>query len=362
MILRDVEDVAIVDRCREPHIRVVMGEAFRLPAARGNPPHVHLRRVLNAARKVNPSTIGRPCLMMVVSSRNRIDKNLSGADTGAIRDEHRVARGVGVIHHPRAIGGPCHFNRAIDQERRRRSAHHRHDAHAADRRAAEPDFRSVAGETDISHRSQSRDVALPCEVHEAARTHLCQPRIERAITIGKKCGELAVRRERRLGLIAFKIRQPGERRIGQRVVGSLIEAPHTPPRQGRREREKNDRGRLTPQRTRGANGRASPPPSPALRRPPARRRAQRAHRRYPEGAASGLSPGCAAEGAPPSAAWPREAPPSPARAAGSPRWCPTPSRLETPHGRPAVRHNGQPDAQMSVRLSTACPRACSGLM
>ena len=98
--------------------------------------------------------------MMVVSSHNRIDKNLFGADTGTIRDEHRVSRGVGVIHHPRAIGGPRHFNRPVNQERPRRSAHHRHDPHAADRRAAEPDFRSVAGETDISHRSQSRHVAL----------------------------------------------------------------------------------------------------------------------------------------------------------------------------------------------------------
>src|SRR5258708_32687473 len=71
MILRDVKDVAIVDRCRETHIRVVISEAFRLSAAGSNPPQIHLPSALNAACKVDPSTIGRPCLMMVVPFRNR---------------------------------------------------------------------------------------------------------------------------------------------------------------------------------------------------------------------------------------------------------------------------------------------------
>src|SRR6267142_3197313 len=91
MILRDVKDGAIVDRCRETHIRVVIGEAFRLSAAGCNPPQIQLPSALNAACKVNPSTIGRPCLMMAVSSPNRIDKNLCGADAGTIPDEHRVS-------------------------------------------------------------------------------------------------------------------------------------------------------------------------------------------------------------------------------------------------------------------------------
>ena len=55
------------------------------------------------------------------------------------------------------------------------------------------------------------------------------------------------------------------------------------------------------------------------------------------------------------------APPNPALDRG---WRPadrSSSYRRTPGGTPASRR-GQPKAQMSVRLSTLCPRACSGLM
>ena len=218
MILRDVQDGPIGDRCRETHIGIVVGEPFQSFAAGGHPPQIHLPGVLQAARKINPSTVGGPDLVMAVSSDNRIDKNLFGAGAGPIRDEHRVSRGIGVIHDPAAIRGPHHFNRPIDQERPRRSAHHRHDPHAADRCAAEPDFRSVAGEPGVSYRSQSRHVTLASQVQEAARPHLCQPHVERAFAIGEECGEFAVRRESRLGLVACNVRQPGENRVRQRIL------------------------------------------------------------------------------------------------------------------------------------------------
>ena len=84
MVPRNVEDAAIVDRSREPHVRVVIGEPFRLAAVRSNPPQIHLPSALNAPCKVDPAAIRRPCLMMVVPSDNWIDKNLFGAETGAI--------------------------------------------------------------------------------------------------------------------------------------------------------------------------------------------------------------------------------------------------------------------------------------
>src|SRR5687767_8778595 len=84
MILRDIEDVTIVDRCWKAHIRVMMSEPLRVSAGGCDSPQIQLPGGLNAAGEVNPSTVGRPCLMMVVPSHGRIDKNLFGADAGTI--------------------------------------------------------------------------------------------------------------------------------------------------------------------------------------------------------------------------------------------------------------------------------------
>src|SRR5687768_8746925 len=98
--------------------------------------------------------------MMIVTADDRIDKNLSRADASTIRDEHRISLGIGVVHHPRAVGRPRHLNGAVEQKGLWPAAHHWNDLHPANRRAAKPDFRSVARETEISHRSQSRHVAV----------------------------------------------------------------------------------------------------------------------------------------------------------------------------------------------------------
>ena len=213
---------------------------------------------------------------------------------------------------------------------------------------------------------QLRHAALG-EVVDVAGPDLAHPGVPRSIAVGEKGDELPVARNGGVMLRSLEIRQPRDRRAFERIPPEVLRALQLP-----RRRACDDQQTRTRRGPPGESGRTAPLQAIGLARSEPPRPRQQGHRALPR--FRGARRRCRANGASDpsrdsvgavggcSAASAQAARSSRARVRGSPRSCRRSSRRRNA-GRPvSISYSTQPNAQMSVRLSTAFPRACSGLM
>ena len=260
----------------------------------------------------------------------------------------------------------------IDEELRNASHRGSHQRRTVYRRSRllvlrEPDLFSVSREPGLADHRPRRRPKLPFrQVGERPAADLTDEDIERSIAVREKDHELAVRRDRGIDLLALEVGQTHGPRVGERVLPEIIVDPQAPGdaerrRENtiaaiqpigaqRRERPRSRRSDTPGVLSVGADAVAAIASSISIRASAMSRRRRRtsfrrqrsSRRRMTSGVVSGT-----------------------ARQSGScsirARACRSASRPRTPDGRSAS-HRAQPNAQMSVRLSTGRPRACSGLM
>src|SRR5712691_8398042 len=101
-----------------------------------------------------------------------------------------------------------------------RSSQERHKAYrrrVGVRTAANPNLGPIAGKTGAARRSQNSVFPALRQIREAAASNLAYKEIERTVAVGDKRDELAVRRDFSREFRAFKIREPREGRVRQRI-------------------------------------------------------------------------------------------------------------------------------------------------
>src|SRR6266542_4289407 len=98
LVPRHVKYCALVDGSWVCYVVLVASKTFGLPAAGGNAPHVVFAGCLDASHKIDPLSVRRPGLKVIVPTGDRIYKDLLGIGATAIRYEHGIAGCIGVIH------------------------------------------------------------------------------------------------------------------------------------------------------------------------------------------------------------------------------------------------------------------------
>src|SRR6266446_3503937 len=123
-------------------------------------------------------------------------RNLLRIGTCSVRNVHRFARVVGVIHQTCAVNRPSWFHCLKFQKKARRASSDRRYSQRPkvrnpSRELLVPD-RSVTGEPQASYKVPRTFSGSSLAPYNWASTRFTQPVVERSIAVGDECHELAV--------------------------------------------------------------------------------------------------------------------------------------------------------------------------